>query len=178
MEDLRFNKPIEEQAEPIKSVEPIQPEPVGLNNAEEEGKADLVKPKIWQRIKKIKKLHIFLVLILLVIIILAGMAAKFYLKSQVLQSEVQANTTNEIQKIVAEVGKLIVLPKNEEPTVATISDVEKLQNQPFFANAKNGDKVLIYVKAQKAIIYDPVAKLIVDVAPLSGTPQNTAAKTP
>jgi hypothetical protein len=152
MDEMRFN--------------PIIPEEKG------EEKIDSVKPKIWQKIK-IK--HILFVLILLVVIVSIGFAVNFYLKAQKLESEVQASAVNEVQKIVAEVGKLIVLPKNEEPTVATISDVEKLRGQPFFANARNGDKVLIYTKAQKAILYDPTQNIIVEVAPLnSGTSANTA----
>lgn len=149
MNDMRFNKP---------------PEP---EKPEEEKKEEKRNWRVWQ---KIKRKHILFVLILLVIVVLVGVAANFYMKAQKLESEMQATSVNETQKIVAEVGKLIVLPESEEPTVATVSDVEKLRDQAFFANAKNGDKVLIYAKAGKAILYDPVAKIIVEVAPLnSGT---------
>ena len=65
------------------------------------------------------------------------------------------------------VGKLIVLPEGEQPTVATVSDAESLREQPFFAQAKNGYKVLIYTNARKAILYDPLSNKIVDVAPLN-----------
>lgn len=77
----------------------------------------------------------------------------------------------EVRKLVSEVGKLIELPSGEDPTVATITDIEKLKDQPFFKNAKNGDKVLIYTQAKKAILYDPSAKKIIDVAPVNiGSP--------
>jgi hypothetical protein len=73
---------------------------------------------------------------------------------------------SEMESLVKEVGKLIVLPEGEDPTVATITDPSKLQDQPFFVNAKAGDKVLIYPTARKAFLYDPSAKKLVEVAPL------------
>ncbi|MFH0804490.1 MAG: hypothetical protein V1896_02725 [Candidatus Zambryskibacteria bacterium] len=131
-----------------------------------EEKKEEIKPKVWQRVK-IKKLHVLFAALLLVVLISAGTAVSFYLKAKKLKSQTGVATTSEIQKIMAEVGRLIVLPANEEPTVATISDAEKLRDQPFFTNAKNGDKVLIYGKAGKAILYDPTVKIIVEVAPLN-----------
>lgn len=73
------------------------------------------------------------------------------------------------ENIVASVGRLMVLPMDEEPTVATVASPEQLKDQPFFAQAKQGDKVLIYTKARRAILYDPVAHKIIDIAPLSIT---------
>lgn len=83
------------------------------------------------------------------------------------QADQQKVAQAEVRKLVSEVGKLIELPSGEAPTVATITDITKLQDQPFFAKAKNGDKVLIYTQAKKAILYDPSAKKILDVAPVN-----------
>src|SRR5688572_27661939 len=66
-------------------------------------------------------------------------------------SEEQAK--NELQNLIKEVGKIIELPLSETPTLATVTDLEKVKGQQFFANAMNGDKVLIYTNAQKAILY-------------------------
>lgn len=80
------------------------------------------------------------------------------------------------RKLIAEIGKLIDLPKAENPTVATISDITKLSNQPFFQKAKNGDKVLIYPVAKKAILYDPVLKKVLEVASVNiGSPSAETA---
>lgn len=70
----------------------------------------------------------------------------------------------QIAGLLDRVRKHIVLPEDEEPTVATIIDVEKLiEDQPFFQNAHNGDKVIVYPKAKTAIIYDPNRDVIVKV---------------
>jgi hypothetical protein len=56
--------------------------------------------------------------------------------------------------------------------------VTKLANQPFFANAKNGDKVLIYNSKKQAILYRPSINMIIEVAPInvqSVTPTATAS---
>jgi hypothetical protein len=71
------------------------------------------------------------------------------------------------QEIVSKVSRHMALPKDEDPTIATVSDKEKLKDQPFFQNAKNGDKVLIFTNAKKAILYDPVADLILEVASIN-----------
>jgi flagellar basal body-associated protein FliL len=156
MDEIRFNKPII----PGESKVPEENEQkTGPNNR-----------KIWQ---KMKKQSVFLAIMLLVIIILIGVAVNFYFKAKNLQVESQMATAGETQKIVEEVSKLIILPGDEVPTVATVQDPTKLRGQPFFANAKEGNKVLIYTKARKAILYDPVKKIIVEVAPLnSGATEN------
>ena len=118
------------------------------------------------------------VLVLLLICATAG-AAYFYQKSQTIP---QKEEVNELQHIIEMVGRHMVLPENETPTLATVSDPEKLKDQPFFARAQKGNKVLIYSRAQKAILYDPVLDKIIEVAPIntggSNTPTATEASSP
>ncbi|MBX4210408.1 hypothetical protein KW783_00350 [Candidatus Parcubacteria bacterium] len=66
-------------------------------------------------------------------------------------------------KVLRDVGRLIVLPQGERPTVAVVTNSDQLKNDSFFSVAKEGDQVLIYSKARKAYIYDPIARKIVDV---------------
>lgn len=82
------------------------------------------------------------------------------------QTDPTAKVREDNQKLVEQVGKLIVLPTDEEPTIATVSDLTKLKDQPFFAKAKLGDKVLIYNRAKKAILYRPGDNQIIELAPL------------
>ena len=97
----------------------------------------------------------------------------FYSQFNALKENPQAAAQKEVRSLVARVGQLIVLPVGEDPTVAVVTDLERLQDQPFFANAQKGYKVLIYTNARKAILYDPVNNRIVEVAPVNiGTQVN------
>lgn len=68
------------------------------------------------------------------------------------------------EQVTTEVAKIAILPQGEQPVIATVSDVSKLQDKPFFKNAQDGDKVLIYKQAKKAILYRPSTKQIVEEA--------------
>ncbi|MCX7929089.1 MAG: hypothetical protein N2558_05435, partial [Patescibacteria group bacterium] len=68
--------------------------------------------------------------------------------------------------ITSQIRKYMELPNEEEPTLATITDINKLKDQDFFKKAKNGDKVLIYAKARKAILYRPSGNKVIEFAPL------------
>lgn len=101
-----------------------------------------------------------------VVAILFGLLVWQYLKARSdlkRQQNPAVAIKEEGQDAQAEVGKIMILPK-ETPTVANISDISKLKDRVFFANAENGDKVLIYKEAKKAIIYRPSTKQIVEVA--------------
>lgn len=69
--------------------------------------------------------------------------------------------------LIAKVGKLAALPQGEDPTIATVTDPDKLKDQEFFAKAQKGDKVLIYTKAKKAFLYNPSSNKIIEIAPVT-----------
>ena len=79
----------------------------------------------------------------------------------------QAAAKNEATELARKIGKVADLPTNERPTVATVSDKEKLQTQPFFERVKNGDKVLVYTKSGRAVLYRPSTNLIIEYAPIN-----------
>ena len=96
-----------------------------------------------------------------------GMSLYYYRQYTALYQTSPQSAQDEAKKLVAEVGRLIILPTDEQPTVATVADPAQLKDQLFFANAKTGDKVLIYTNAKKAILYNPTEGKIVEVAPVS-----------
>ena len=73
----------------------------------------------------------------------------------------------EIEEVVSQVSRHLLLPQGEVPTLATIIDAATLaQEQAFYQNASDGDKLLIYLQNQRAIIYNPKQDIIVNVGPI------------
>ena len=82
-------------------------------------------------------------------------------------SGVAQKNKSEVKKLVAEILEFLVLPEDEEPTVATVTDLNALKDQPFFSKAQLGDKVIIYTKARKAVLFNPITNKVVEVAPIN-----------
>lgn len=123
------------------------------------------------------KKRVLLVLVVLLIIV-SAVGFSYYKKSQNLTVDPNIAVQNEVTELVARVGKLIILPEGEVPTVATVNDPEKLKDQTFFSKAKVGDKVLFFTTAKKAYLYDPVANRILEIAPINLGPTATTQTAP
>lgn len=118
------------------------------------------------KVRKYAKQHVFVILVA-VAVVAFGSAYYFYGEYSMLKKNPNKIVQEETAKLIAQVGKLIILPEGETPTVATVADPEKLQSQPFFTKAQKGDKVLFYANAKKAILYNPAENKIVEVAPIN-----------
>lgn len=71
------------------------------------------------------------------------------------------------KKLLTRLGKIMELPKDEQPQIAAVTDREKLGEDPFFTNAKNGDYLVVYSKARKIIIYRDSENKIINQGPFS-----------
>jgi hypothetical protein len=127
------------------------------------------------------------VIIGVVLLVVLAAAPSLYYFRQYQKAQWRLDNPTEVAKqeakaTIAAIGKLMLLPADEEPTVVQVTDISKLKDQPFFANAQNGDKVLIYTKAKKAILYRPGTNKIIDVGPVnignSATPSAQTNPTP
>ena len=78
----------------------------------------------------------------------------------------------ETMDLTQKIGKFMELPIGEQPTLATVTDRAKLKGQVFFESAQNGDKLLIYPKAKKAILYRPSNGKIIEVTHLTAGSEN------
>lgn len=120
---------------------------------------------------------IFLIIILLIIVL--AIPALYFANEYRLKQELAKNPTKakeqEVEDVVAKVGKLIKLP-NETPSVATVSDITKLRDQTLFQNAQNGDQVLIFSKAKRAIVYRPSDNVIVEIGNVVVAPEEESAQ--
>ncbi len=124
---------------------------------------EYTQPK--KKILNLSNAGLFIIITLAILFVSAlGTTYYFYKKSL---SFVVKDPQKEMEQTIQMIDGHMVLPLDENPTMATISDPEKLKDQPFFANAKKGDKVLIYASSQRAILYDPEADIIIEVAPIN-----------
>lgn len=108
----------------------------------------------------------YAILLGILIIGLIAVSSYYYWQFKQAKEDTTEASQKEIQNLVAEVSKIFVLPDGIDPTVATVSNKDQLQDQDFFKNAENGDKILIYASTKMAILYRPSAKKIIKVAPL------------
>lgn len=123
--------------------------------------------------RKSKKLSSKNVLVVVLILVLAAGAGYFYYKYNQANnnakrlSDPKVAATQQVDNLVAQVGKLVDLPTGQTPTIATVTDSKKLASQTFFKNAVNGDKVLIYTQAKRAVLYRPSTNKVIEIAPLN-----------
>jgi hypothetical protein len=81
---------------------------------------------------------------------------------------------SETKNLTDKLGKFLALPSDEEPTIAEVKDVEKLKEQLFFSGAQNGDKVLIYTKNKRAVLYRPETDRVIEITSLGTAKENVA----
>jgi hypothetical protein len=99
-------------------------------------------------------------LVFILVLVSAFMYMQYHDAKQKLQSNDVAKTN---QQMLTKLQKVIVLPTSETPTFATVKDVAALKAQSnFFSGAQNGDKLIIYSKQNKALLYRPSTNLIVN----------------
>lgn len=111
--------------------------------------------------------------ILIVVILIGGVfvyqqslkAKSFQKELEELKQNPQKATEEETKALLDKVGALIEMP-NEQPTIATVTDLAPLKDQPFFANAQVNDKVLIFSVAKKAVLYRPSTNKVIEIAPV------------
>jgi hypothetical protein len=136
------------------------------------------QPQVLREPKKSKFLKVVVpTIVFLLLLASVGAAVYFYKEVDTLKKNANNTSQSDTTALVNAVGKLILLPTGETPTVATVSDLSALQGQAFFANAKVGDKVLVYQKAKTAFLYDPAQNKIINVSPISDQPATANSST-
>jgi hypothetical protein len=125
-----------------------------------------------RKMPKILKIILCLLLIALVAFgIYTALDKAGYIKAfqLALQYQKQTALTEEDKAVLVQLKKIMVLPDDINPTMAKITDIDALKKQQpvFFANAKNGDRLIIY--PDQAIIFDAIANKIIKVGPVQIT---------
>lgn len=115
------------------------------------------------------------IIVTLIVLSLLGIVAAIEMKRKAVSVQlqelqgVQVEETSKGQEaadqIIQDIRKLIDIPEDEKPTVATIIDIKMLQAQnPFYAKAQNGDHLIL--TPTRAILYSSQTKKIIDVVPV------------
>ena len=123
--------------------------------------------------KKNKKL---IRLAMYIVIALLAMCAAWYghtkyvstdsYKAKQIENESKA-LEKEAKDLVSQVSKLMLLP-DETPAIFNIQDPEKLVSQQlFFKGAQKDDKLMVFQKAGKAVLYSPSRGRIINVGPIT-----------
>ncbi len=76
-------------------------------------------------------------------------------------------TPSTTQELIEAVSRHLSINTSEQPTVATVQDVETLkkQNPSFYQEAQNGDRVLVW--SDKVVLYSTSRDVILAVIPLN-----------
>jgi len=102
-------------------------------------------------------------------------AVRFYDMYKYYEARVP-KTDKEVEKELAtllpQVKKIMQVP-DETPVIATVKDATSLKaQQTFFVSAENGDKLLVFQVAKKAVLFRPSTNKIIESGPLLVTPND------
>jgi Na+/melibiose symporter-like transporter len=117
-----------------------------------------------------KRLFIFVVLCLTFFccssIIFLYFKTKERLATVLRNSETTQTADSQNQQLIFKLKKHILLP-NEEPVIATVINKTLVATQSaFYKDVQNGDELVAFPNAKKAILYRPSQDLIVATGPL------------
>jgi len=116
-----------------------------------------------------------LALLIIIVIALLGFAIfnKFNPTEKVPEGQL---SDKQIKVLVNKVSKLINVPE-ETPVIATIIKADQLiAEQKFYAGSKDGDYLMVFPQAQKAIIYRENEDRLINVGPIIVDQPTTTTK--
>lgn len=116
----------------------------------------------------------FILIVVLVVLLIAGGVGYYFWSRDTFDRNAittgasgEELTDDDVAELIEAVSKHIILPQGEEPVAAKIIDVDELlKTQQFYRGAINGDILLIYQTAAKAILYSPSRDMLVNVGPI------------
>jgi hypothetical protein len=89
-------------------------------------------------------------------------------KSTEIENDVNNNVELEIKILQDKISKFITLPTDDPPQLFEIDDPKQLiDKQAFFKDVLKGDKLLVYPKSAKAVVYRESSDKIINIGPVS-----------
>lgn len=74
----------------------------------------------------------------------------------------------ENQVMLDRISKLLNLP-DEAPIISTVNSKEDFAKAPAFRDAEKGDKLIVWVSANQAVLYRPSTNKVIDVTTVKAT---------
>ncbi len=114
--------------------------------------------------KKILKIAAIIIVAFLVLLLASGIAVMLKNISQ--PKNIFPVEKSSEETAVSRAAKHLLLPE-EKPVIIEIKNSADLaKEQAFYAGARDGDILLIYAAAKKAVIYSPARDMIINVGPI------------
>lgn len=76
----------------------------------------------------------------------------------------------EVLGLLNKVNTLAILPEDESPTLATVVDITQFDEDSFFRNGANDDKLFVFQSAGIVVLYRPSEAKIVNMGMIEGLP--------
>lgn len=116
----------------------------------------------------IQKNKLIVSLLLIILLLIISFTFYFFYKRNTIEYGFNNEMNKENIALLEKVKRLYLTPE-EEPTIATVSDPELLREQSFFTLSEKGDKVFIFIKAGRAVLYRPSIDKIVEIVNVQNT---------
>ena len=72
--------------------------------------------------------------------------------------------------LINHLGKILNLP-NEKPIIATVGSDQDFTSTATFRGAKKGDKIIIFVNSNQAVLYRPSSDRVIQITPVKASLQ-------
>lgn len=138
--------------------------------------ADNVEIKVEKKANsksRMPKMSVTNWLVMLAVVLLAGAAFYFWQDAQDARNQtpeaIAERNEEESQRVIQQLGEILQISTDQEPTVARIEDADVLReaNPDFYTDAQENDYLVLY--PQRAIIYREDENKIVNIAPIINT---------
>ncbi len=84
------------------------------------------------------------------------------------QGSAVGNNKEEAKDLANKVSKLVLVDTSVVPDIVTITDASTMiKQQPVFSGVINGDKILVYIKEKRAIVFSPSRNVVVNILPIT-----------
>lgn len=107
-----------------------------------------------------KKRKVINAILIFIILVFLSFGLYFYFKlNKIENNHNEIKNQKELKTLMNKISEHYLMPTDEEPTVATVTDPEAT----FFKLSEKGDKVFIFTKAGKAVLYRPSIDKIIEI---------------